>query len=72
MPTPSSRPRRAGDTPDALGRAEFAAAFLQRNQRYRADCADMRQRIDEGQQSEVTAQAALARRWGLSFRGNAG
>ncbi|MDX3885095.1 MAG: DUF6499 domain-containing protein [Sphingomonas sp.] len=68
MPTPPQRPRRAGPRPDALGRAEFAALFLRRNRRYRADHASMVHRIAEGAVSEEAAQAALARRWGLSFR----
>lgn len=68
MPTPPSRPRRAGPKPDALGRAEFAAAFLRRNRRYRADHDSMVHRIAEGAASKDAASAAFARRWGLSFR----
>ena len=64
--TPKGRARRAGHAPDTPGRAEFAAAFLQRNRQYRAE----RARLN----SNATAheRTALARRWGLSFRHGAG
>ncbi|WP_083949128.1 MULTISPECIES: transcriptional regulator domain-containing protein [Sphingobium] len=68
MPTPPERSRRAGPRPDTHSRAEFAAAFLRRNRRYRADHASMVHRIAEGAVSEQAAQAAFAHRWGLSFR----
>lgn len=45
-----------------LGRAEFAAAFLQRNRHYRTDRAHL------GKDATVSEREALARRWGLSFR----
>jgi len=58
MPTPPRRRvRRAGNASDTPGRPEFAAAFLQRNRQYRADQA----RLNRD-----------ARRWGLSFRLDAG
>lgn len=62
MTKPPSQARRSGLPPNALGRAEFAAAFLQRNRQYRAD------RTHLGKDAIVSEQEALARRWGLSFR----
>ncbi len=67
MPTPPRRrARRAGNAPDTPGRAEFAAAFLQRNRQYRAD----QERL--GSDSPTTERTALANKWGLSFRMDAG
>ena len=62
------RSRRSGDEPDAPGRPEFAAEFLRRNQNYRQDHASMVRRVAADTASGVAEQAALARRWGLSFR----
>lgn len=69
MPTPPSRrQRRAGGLSDALGRAEIAAEFLRRNDTYRAEHAQMQKRIASGAVAKNAAEAAFARRWGLSFR----
>lgn len=69
MPTPPGRrPRRAGGLADALGRADIAAEFLRRNRTYRAEHAQMQQRIASGAVAKNAAEAAFARRWGLSFR----
>jgi len=63
MPTtPRRRARRAGNAPDTPGRAEFAAAFLQRNRQYRAERARLNRK------ATADERTALARRWGLSFR----
>lgn len=63
MPTPPRRrSRRAGNAPATLGRAEFAAAFLQRNRQYRAE------RTRLGRDATADERTALARHWGLSFR----
>ncbi|WP_346364227.1 DUF6499 domain-containing protein [Bosea sp. (in: a-proteobacteria)] len=73
MPTPPGRrQRRAGRMSDALGRAELAAEFLRRNRAYRAEHAQMRQRIASGAVAQNAAESAFARRWGLSFRHGAG
>lgn len=56
------------DVPDGSGRPEFAAEFLRRNRAYHTDHARMVRRIAAGAVSEDAAQAAFARRWGLSFR----
>jgi hypothetical protein len=73
MPTPlRRRPRRAGGLSDALGRADIAAEFLRRNRTYRADHAQMQQRIAGGAVAKDAARAAFARRWGLSFRDGPG
>lgn len=73
MPTPpGQRPRRAGGLPDALGRADLAAEFLRRNSTYRAEHAQMQQRIANGAVARNAAESAFARRWGLSFRHGAG
>lgn len=72
MPTPPRRrPRRAGGLSDALGRADLAAEFLRRNHTFRAEHAHMQQRIAVGAVAQ-NAEAAFARRWGLSFRRVAG
>jgi len=60
--TPKGRARRAGNAPDTSGRAEFAAAFLQRNRQYRAEQARL------NRNATANERTALARRWGLSFR----
>lgn len=62
------RSRGRGDEPDTLGRPEYAAEFLRRNRRYRADHDNMLGRIASGTVNEDAARTALARRWGLSFR----
>ena len=73
MPTPHSRrSRRDGNLREALGRADIAAEFLRRNRTYRAEHAQMQQRIADGAVAKNAAEAAFARRWGLSFRDGAG
>ena len=50
-------------TPEGRARrAEFAAAFLQRNRQYRAE----RARLNPN--APASERTTLARRWGLSFR----
>ena len=72
MPTPPARrQRRIGRLSDALGRADIAAEFLRRNRTYRAEHAQMRQRIADGSVEKHAAETAFARRWGLSFRHSA-
>ncbi|CAD7338094.1 hypothetical protein FIV32_09330 [Sphingomonadales bacterium 58] len=67
MPTPPQRRvRRVGNAPDTPGRPEFAAAFLQRNRQYRADEAQL------SRDAAANERTVLARRWGLSFRPDAG
>lgn len=69
MPTPSGRrPPRDSRLTDALTRADLAAEFLRRNRTYRADHAQMNARIERGTLTSGAAEAAFARRWGLSFR----
>ena len=69
MPTPPGRrQRRVGGLSDALGRADIAAEFLRRNRTYRAEYAQMQQRIADGAVAKNAAESAFARRWGLSFR----
>ena len=73
MPTPPRRrQRRADGLSGALGRADFAAEFLRRNRTYRAEHTRMQQRIADGAVAKNAAEAAFARRWGLSFRLPAG
>lgn len=73
MPTPTGRrQRRAGGLSGALGRADLAAEFLRRNRTYRAEHTQMQQRIASGAAAKNAAEAAFARRWGLSFRHGAG
>jgi hypothetical protein len=73
MPTPPGRrQRRADGLSDALGRADIAAEFLRRNRTYRAELAQMQQRIANGAVAKNAAETAFARRWGLSFRHGAG
>jgi len=73
MPTtPRRRQRRADGLSGALGRADLAAEFLRRNHTYRAEHAQMQQSIASGAVARNTAEAAFARRWGLSFRDGAG
>lgn len=73
MPTPfRRRQRRGGGMADALGRADLAAEFLRRNRTYRSEHAQMQQRIASGAAAKNAAEAAFARRWGLSFRHGAG
>ncbi len=69
MPTPPGRRQRGiGGLSDALGRADIAAEFLRRNRTYRAEHAQMLQCIANGTVAKNAAEAAFARRWGLSFR----
>ena len=73
MPTQSSRrARRRKSNSPALGRAELAAEFLKRNATYRSEHTQMQQRIARGAVVREAAEAAFARRWGLSFRLRAG
>lgn len=73
MPTPTERrPRRTGAMSDALGRADLAAEFLKRNRTYRTEHARMQHGIASGAVAKDAAEAAFARRWGLSFRHGAG
>lgn len=73
MPTPPGRRQRRADGPSgASGRAEIAAEFLRRNRTYRAEHAQMQSRIADGAVARSAAEAAFARRWGLSFRDCAG
>jgi hypothetical protein len=69
---PGRRRRRVGSLSDALGRADIAAEFLRRNRTYRAEHAEMQQRIASGAVAKNAAEAAFARHWGLSFRHGAG
>ena len=66
------RQQRIGGLSDASGRAEIAAEFLRRNHTYRAEHAQMQQRIADGAVAKNAAETAFARRWGLSFRHGAG
>lgn len=69
MPTPPGRRQpRADGLSGALGRADLAAEFLRRNPTYRAEHAQMQQSIANGAVVKNAAEAAFARRWGLSFR----
>jgi hypothetical protein len=52
--------------------ADIAAEFLRRNQTYRAEHAQMRERIASGAVAKNAAESAFARRWGLSFRHGTG
>ena len=73
MPTPPGRRQgRAGGLSSALGRADLAAEFLRRNRTYRAEHAQMQQRIANGAVAKNAAELAFTRRWGLSFRHSAG
>ncbi|WP_116970565.1 DUF6499 domain-containing protein [Blastomonas sp. UPD001] len=66
----SSNKRTSGSekAADTLGRAELAAEFLKRNCNFRAEHAQMENRIARGSTAREAAEAAFARRWGLSFR----
>jgi Family of unknown function (DUF6499) len=62
---------RAPDTIDRLTRLErpgFAVEFLRRNAHYRRDFARTQRQIARASVDAETAQADLARRWGLRFR----
>lgn len=65
---PRSSKRREASKSPARGRAELAAEFLKRNRQYRSEHARLRKRIARGAVAEEAAEAAFARRWGLSFR----
>jgi hypothetical protein len=58
----------AADDFDHLERPELAAEFLRRNHDYRRDYDRTTRRVAAGAVSEAAAHAALARRWGLTFR----
>jgi hypothetical protein len=69
MPGSSSKRTNGSEkAAETLGRTELAAEFLKRNRNYRAEHAQMEQRIERGSIARQTAEAAFARRWGLSFR----
>jgi hypothetical protein len=69
MPRSSNKRAKGSEkAAETLGRAELAAEFLKRNRNYRAEHAQMEQRIERGSITRQTAEAAFARRWGLSFR----
>jgi hypothetical protein len=70
MTTPSKRRERSKFS--ARGRPELAAEFLKRNTFYRTEHARMQRRIARGAVAREAAEAAFARRWGLSFRLSAG
>lgn len=70
--SPRQHPSRKQKAADSLGRAELAAEFLKRNRTYRAEHAQMRDRIARGTVAGEAAEAAFARRWGLSFRVRSG
>lgn len=73
MPTPQQRrQRRDGGLSGAIERADIAAEFLRRNPAFRAEHAQMQQRIASGAVARNAAESAFARRWGLSFRHGAG
>lgn len=73
MPMPQRRRQRHdGGLIAAIGRADIAAEFLLRNRTYRAEHAQMQQRIADGVVAKNAAETAFARRWGLSFRHGAG
>jgi hypothetical protein len=65
---PDWRSQPAADDLDKLERPELAAEFLRRNRDYRRDYDRTARRLAAGKVSEADADAALARRWGLSFR----
>jgi hypothetical protein len=60
------RARASGDAP---GRPEYAAEFLRRNGRFRAEQAQMVRGIADGTLDEDAAQAAFARQWGCMDAG---
>jgi hypothetical protein len=66
--SPSKRSKRISTASNIPGRAELAAEFLKRNRNYRAEHAQMQQRIRSGSVARSAAEAAFAKRWGLSFR----
>lgn len=69
MPRSSNKRTHGEDrAAETLGRAELAAEFLKRNRNYRSEHAHMEQRIARGLVARLAAEAAFARRWGLSFR----
>ena len=53
---------------DKLSRSGFAHEFLRLNDDYQKDYRAMARKIAAGAASEDNATAALARRWGLTFR----
>lgn len=69
MPDTSDwRSRIARTDLDHLERPELAAEFLRRNRHYRRDHERLSRSVGKGEVSEGEAQAALGRKWGLSFR----
>lgn len=52
-----------------LERADFALEFLRRNPDYQGDYANTMRLIEAGRADARDAKRALARRWGLQFRG---
>lgn len=62
---------RSPETIDRLSRLErpgFAVEFLRRNDRYRRDFTRTQRQIARASVDAETANASLARRWGLRFR----
>jgi len=69
MPTTLDwRATTAAEDFDELGRAGFAQEFLRLNDTYQRDYRRMARRVAGGAVSEGAATAALAHRWGLTFR----
>jgi hypothetical protein len=67
MPTQFWRSEAAQEQLNRLDRPGFAAEFLRRNPDYVADCNQTKHLIAQGTLDQDTAQAELARRWGLCF-----
>ncbi len=67
MPTQFWRSDAAQEQLNRLDRPGFAAEFLRRNPDYVADCNQAKRLIAQGTLDQDTAQAELARRWGLRF-----
>jgi len=66
--TPDWRSATAAEVLNSLGRPGFAQEFLRRNEDYQKDYRRMARRVATGAAAGDDATAALARRWGLSFR----
>lgn len=66
--TPDWRSATAAQALNRLGRPGFAQEFLRRNEDYQRDYRRLARRVVSGAVDEDSASAALARRWGLSFR----
>lgn len=67
MPTQFWRSEETQEQLKRLDRSGFAAEFLRRNPRYRADCEQTQRAITQGEVDEDFARSELARRWGLRF-----